>query len=89
VGREIAAAELRRIDRLNDAITGAWKSAYYYRIARSKRQLPRLDKEWLKDTAATTRARPRQTREEFATSIRMLAAMYGGTVRPVEASTDG
>lgn len=84
IGRELRAAELRRIDRMNDAITTAWKTAQYSRMARGKRRLPRLDAEWIKDDAPTKRRRVRQTKQETATMIRMLAASYGHKIRRVE-----
>jgi hypothetical protein len=85
VGREIAAAGLRRLDTINDAIHVAWKTAYYTRRARSKRGLPKLKDELLKDTVATGRKGKRQTKQETATMIRMLAAQYGGRIQRLEA----
>jgi hypothetical protein len=90
IGRELAAARLRRIDTVNDAIHIAWKTAYYTARARSKKRLPPLAGELVKDDAAekATRAK-RQTKEQTATMIRMLAAQYGGTIRRVEGGTGG
>ena len=84
LGRELEAADLRRIDRLNDAITMAWKTAQYHRLARGKRRLPNLQREWIKDDAPTRKRPQHQSREQFNTTIRMLAAMYGGKIERVE-----
>lgn len=87
VGRELAAAELRKIDAMNAEIHIAWRTAYYSRRARSKRGLPKLKGEFITDAAATKKAKKvaRQTKDETATMIRMLAEMYGGTIQRVEA----
>jgi hypothetical protein len=82
VGRELEAARLRRVDALNDAIHVAWKTAYYHRRAKTKRGLPKLDGEFVKDSSATKT--PRQTKEQTATMIRMLAAQYGGHIQRVK-----
>jgi hypothetical protein len=82
IGRELEAARLRRVDALNDAIHVAWKTAYYHRRAQGKRGLPALKGEFVKDSAATKTAR--QTKQETATMIRMLAAQYGGQIQRVK-----
>jgi hypothetical protein len=82
VGRELEAARLRQIDASNEAIHVAWKTAYYGRRARSKRGLPALKGEWVND--AGVGKTPRQTTNQTATMIRMLAAQYGGRIERVE-----
>lgn len=88
VARELTVARLRKIDASNEAITLAWRTAFYAQRARSKKGLPALRGELVKDTAATT-SRSRQTKDQTATMIRMLAEQYGGTIRRIEGTTGG
>jgi hypothetical protein len=89
IGRELTAARLRKLDAINDAIHVAWKTAYYTVRARSKKGLPKLQGEFLKDSLDGKPPRARQTKEQTATMIRMLAAQYGGTIRRIEGGIGG